>query len=173
MLVLTVIYSVKSIDRAVARLFLAPSVLPVPEPSIQITGKAQSVMTTDRPSAGRTAPFFLLSAKKLVHPVFADRIQILDHTHMVFVAVALIERLQSLAGIVFAFDAEADQAFADLLTAIGHMQAVLAARDTSGAIGPMEALLIDVQLPRLKSDTQPAIHPARGDQILFVHNASP
>jgi len=127
-------------------------------------------MTTDRPPVGRATPLLFLLAHKFFRPVFADRIQIRDHTHMVFTTIALVERLQSLAGIVFAFDAEADQAFADLLTAIGHMQAVLAARDTSGAIGPMEALLIDVQLPRLKSDTQPAIHPARGDQILFVHS---
>jgi len=130
-------------------------------------------MATNGPSAGRTTPFFFLTLKERIHPIFADIVQIIDHAHMIFITIAFIQPLQALARVVLTLETEADQSQSDFFTTVGHVETVLSARDTAWAVRPMKTLLIDVALFTQKRDAQAAIHAAGRDHLFFIHRNTP
>ena len=60
-------------------------------------------MHADGPSAPRTRPSLFLIPQKLPHAKIPDGSEILDHTHIVFGPVSLVQVLDPIAGILFAF----------------------------------------------------------------------
>ena len=67
-------------------------------------------MAADRPAAGWAAPLLLLSLQETLHPIIPDGIQVFDHAHVVFGAVAFIQAFQPLTGVICALKTKPDLA---------------------------------------------------------------
>jgi len=71
--------------------FLIPTVFFVLQESVELTVQAEPVVAADRATACGAAPLFTLGGQKTLHPVIPDGIEVFDHAHVVFRAVALIQ----------------------------------------------------------------------------------
>ena len=60
-------------------------------------------MATNRSATTIAGPFSFLILKKFFHTMLFDKFQVLDHAHMVFGSVTLVNALQSLTGVLPAF----------------------------------------------------------------------
>lgn len=85
--------------------------------------------------------------------MFFDVIEIFDHAHPVFCAVTLIQRFQALAGIIFTLEAEPEFTLGQQRAPVGHVRAVFASGNAAWAIGPVEALFVQVALLELVRST--------------------
>jgi len=91
-------------------------------------------MTADSPVTRGTLPLRLFLLKELFRAVRLDIIQVLDHAHVIFRAVALVQIFQSLTWISLTHIAEPDLAFTDQVTMIRHMRTIFASGNTAGAV---------------------------------------
>ena len=91
-------------------------------------------MAANRRSALCATPFFTFLVQKIFQAKFLDTVEVSDHAHMVFCKVELIQCLQSLAWVVWAFITKPDASFWKQLTRISHMGAVLSPWNTSWTI---------------------------------------
>jgi len=64
----------------------------------RITFITSAVMYTDRAPAGRTLVLLGLPAQELVDAVVSDKLEVIDHAHIVFSSVSSIQMFQILAG---------------------------------------------------------------------------
>ena len=102
-------------------------------------------MAADRSAAGWAAPLLLLRLQKVFHTRVAYGVKIFDHAHVILRAVALIQALQALAGVIRTFKTEPNLAFAEQIAGIRHVGAVFPAGDAARAVGSVKTLLIQVQ----------------------------
>ena len=72
-------------------LLFIPAVFFVFQEGVELTGQAEPVVAADRATACGAAPLFTLGGQKTLHPVIPDGIEVFDHAHVVFRAVALIQ----------------------------------------------------------------------------------
>jgi hypothetical protein len=78
----------------VKTLFLTPAVLFVFTEFIKTAIQAQSVMTAYHPSALVAVPLCLFLIQETHHAIISNKLEVFQHTHMVFAAVTLIEGFQ-------------------------------------------------------------------------------
>jgi hypothetical protein len=99
--------------------------------------------------ASRALPAVLFAGDKLVQPKEADALEILDHAHAVFSAIALVDMFYASTGVLSAFKTEAPHAqaglgagpYLTLGTGLGHAAAVAIAAwadSLPSDIGPTE-----------------------------------
>ena len=108
-------------------------------------------------------PCLLLFFKEFIYTFVSDIFQVLNHAHMVFGSVTLIEGFQPAAGEVLAFIAEPYKSFSNEVAMLFHESTVLAAWQATGAVSPLESLLVQVNLHREVTETYSAVHPTRSD----------
>jgi len=108
-------------------------------------------------------PFYLFLFQKQLYGIVADELKVLYHAHMIFRAIALIQRLQSFTGKNFTFIAETDLSLRKQLALIAHVDAILPPRDTAGTVLFVKSLPFQVVFHRLITDAQTAIHTAWSD----------
>ncbi len=102
-------------------------------------------MAADRSTTGWAAPMHCLRLQEILHAVIADGVQIFDHAHVIFCAVALIQALQALAGVIRTFKTEPNLAFPEQIAGIRHVGAVFPTGDAARAVGSVKTLLIQFQ----------------------------
>jgi len=126
-------------------LLFIPAVFFVLQEGVELAVQAKPVVAADRPTASGAAPLFLLHFQEIIHSKILDGLQVFDHAHVIFGAVALIEAFEAFAGVSGTFKTETQLAFAKQLATIRHVGAVFPARDAARAVGPVKTLLIQVQ----------------------------
>ena len=89
---------------------LIPAKLLVIHESFKLTAQTKPVMAANRPAAGWAAPFLLLRLQETLHPIIPDCIQVFDHAHVVFSAIAFIQAFQAFAGVFSTFKTKPDLA---------------------------------------------------------------
>lgn len=124
-------------------------------------------MAADGRPAGRATPSLLLLGKKSLHTAGADGIEVRNHAHVIFFAVAFVEGLQPHAGELPALKAKTNQSFAEFFAAVPQEGAVLIAGHTAGAILFIESLFLQIVFHREETDAQCAVHPAWRDEFFF------
>jgi len=137
---------------------------------IEIAVQTQSVMTAYHPTTIRASPLLVFFFKEFIDPLVSDVIQVLNHAHVVFGPVTLIEGFQPAAGEVPAFITEPYKSFPNQVAVPAHEYTVSAARQASCAVFPLETFLVQVDFHRQVADTNSAIHPAGGNEI-FIHGS--
>ncbi len=91
-------------------------------------------MTADSPVTRGTLPLRLLLFQEIFHAVRLDVVEVLNHAHVIFRAVALVQIFQSLTWISLTHIAEPDLAFTDQVTMIRHMRTIFASGNTAGTV---------------------------------------
>jgi len=152
-------------------LFAFPAIFFIQPQFFKIALQAQPVVAADGAAARGAAPLFFLLGEKIFQAVGTDGVEVGDHAHVIFFAVAFVERLQPRAGEVTALETKSYEPFADLVTAVPHKSAVFAARDTPGAIFSGETPAVDVMLHRQVTGAQRTVHPAGRDEFFFHHRS--
>jgi hypothetical protein len=129
-------------------------------------------MAAYRIAAIRAPTSDLFALEKVLGAAFFDGSQILNHAHMVFCAIAHIQRLEAFAGELPALEAETNQTFPQRFASVAHVKAVLAARQTAQTVAPLETPLFQFMLHRQIVDAYCAVHPAGRNQS-FLHPRHP
>ena len=124
-------------------------------------------MTAYDLAATRASPPLPLFLKEFIHAFVPDILQVLNHTQMVVGSVALIKGFQPATGEVLAFITEPYKSLSNKVAMLFHESTVLAARQATGAVSPLEPFLVKVVLESQVADAQAAIHPARRYQSIF------
>jgi hypothetical protein len=89
-----------------------------------------------------TLPLLLLFLEEFINTFISDMLQVLDHTHMVFSSVTLVEGLKPAAGEALTFIAETHKSLPNEVAMMSHKSAVLAAWYATGAVSPLEPFLV-------------------------------
>ena len=95
-------------------------------------------------AATRASPLLPLLLKEFIRTFVSDVFQVLNHTHVVFGAVTFVESPEPAAGEVPALIAEPYQPFTDQITMLSHENAILATRQATGTVSPLEPFLVNV-----------------------------
>jgi len=93
--------------------------------------------------------------------------EVVNHTHVVFGTVSLIEGFESNTGEFAALITKPDKSFSQQITFITHKCTVLTARQAAGTVLPAESLFVQIILHSQIIRTQSAIHPAGSDELFF------
>ena len=117
-------------------MFDSPSASAITSLDGSITGSLSSCFLFDLISSISVFyyPFPTFLSQKFFHSEFLDVIQVFYHAHMVFCKVALIQCLQSIAWVIWAFITKPDASFWKQLKRISHIGAVLSPWNTSWTI---------------------------------------
>jgi hypothetical protein len=94
----------------------------------------------------RASPLFPFCFKEFIHTFVSDVFQVLNHAHMVFGSVTLIKGFKPAAGEVPAVITEPYKPLPDQVTMLFHEDTVLATRQATGAVSPLEPFLVQVIL---------------------------
>ena len=109
-------------------------------------------MAADRPAAGWAAPFLLLRLQETLHPIIPDCIQVFDHAHVVFSAIAFIQAFQAFAGVFSTFKTKPDASVCQQFARIVHMRAIFSSRNASRAIFFVKSPFVEIIFLELISD---------------------
>lgn len=136
--------------------YIAPSLL-MP---LSAAGQALGFVDADQIAALWAGPLLLFVSDEASYPIFLNVFEIFDHAHAVFGSVAFIELLEPGAGKLFTADAELR--FAALYSFAGFYMTYYACFWFVGIVGP--AAGASIFFSRI-GHAQPAVHPARSNQI--------
>jgi hypothetical protein len=92
----------------------------------------------------RALPPLLLFFKEFGDTFVSDVFQVLNHAHMVFGSVTLIECIKPAAGEVLAFITEPYKSLSNEVAMLFHENTVLAAWQATGAVSLLESSLVQV-----------------------------
>jgi len=133
--------------------------------------QTQPVMAADQAITIWALPNIRFFLQEQFQAIFLDKVQVFDHAHVVFGAIAFIQRFQPFAGESLAFKTKADESFCQVFALVAHVEAVFPPGNASRAIFIIETLLFQIVVHRLITSAQAAIHPAGGDKVfeIFIH----
>jgi len=92
----------------------------------------------------RASPLLLLFFKEFIDTFVSDVFQILNHAHVVFGSVTLIECFKPAAGEVPAFITKPYKSLPNQVAMLFHESTVLAAWHATGAVSLLESFLVQV-----------------------------
>ena len=95
---------------------------------------ADAVMAADYPAALRAFPLLFLIFQELFYPEILDIVEVLNHAHVVFFPVALIQLLEMFAWILFTFETIFYTSFSKKGTMLFHEGAIFTARAAARAV---------------------------------------
>jgi hypothetical protein len=121
---------------------------------------AFAVVYADHSSTGRAFVFLGLSAQELVDAIVSYELEVFDHAHAVFCSIPLIERLQPLAGEVWAFIAESHFIIDKQLAVLFYESTSLVARQAAGAVDYLSPFFIHIVCISKVAAAYAAVHAA-------------
>jgi len=92
----------------------------------------------------RASPLLLLFFKEFIDTFVSDVFQVINHTHMVFSSVTLIEVFKPAAGEVPAFITKPYKSLPNQVAMLFHENTVLAAWHATGTVSLLESFLVQV-----------------------------
>ena len=111
----------------------------------------------------RASPLLSLFFKEFIDTFVSDVFQVLNHAHMVFGSVTLVEGFKPATGEVLAFITKPYNSLPNQIAMLSHENTVLATWQATGAVSLLESFLVQVISKRQVVDAHAAIHPARSD----------
>ncbi len=157
-----------NLTRAKSPVCLPPPIFLIRLQPFQIALQTQSVMATDPIPAFSALPFLFFFDEKNPDALFFDSGEIVDHAEVILRTIAEIERLQAVAGKIVALKTVSYLAFPQQVAVLFHEGAVLSPDDAPRTIGLVESFRIDFVFHGEITDTEAAVHTARGDER-FIH----
>jgi hypothetical protein len=107
----------------------------------------------------------LLERKERLHAVSFDLTQVIDHAHLVVLAVALVKTLQPMAREITTFKAEFYSLVQQGRTLALDKGAFLVTGTTASAVGDLASLLGDIVRPGQVATADAAVHSTWGNQV--------
>ena len=126
---------------------------------------ASAVVNANDASASGAPILRLLRLEEGLDSASSDLLQVLNHTHLVVLAIAFIKTLQPVAGENAAFEAEFYSLVQKGRTFTLNEGAFLVAGTTAGAVGRLAFLLGDAVRPGQVATANAAVHSTRGNQV--------
>ena len=126
-------------------------------------------MTADYSVTIRALPLLMFFFKEFINAFVSNVFQVLNHAHVVFGSVTLVEGFKPATGEVLAFITKPYKSFPNQVTIFFHENTVLATWQATGTVSLLESFLVQIISKRQVVDAHAAIHSARSDEF-FVHS---
>ena len=123
-------------------------------------------MTAERPSAGRTAPFFFLCSEEFFHPTFFDICKIFQKAHPEKRLISRIDMSEVFTRVLWTFIAKLYGMIQKMRASFFKKRTCLISRSAPGAVRHPNPLAFHIMLQSKVSAAHIAIHSTRSNKLL-------